>query len=237
MIEFNKESARNNFYQKNPTHSTYSFEEKRRIKEEKLDKRRKLIQKYRNRKYSLAKIGEKLGVTRERARQIEIALGFPPRQVEWILEKLPLKKSKCRLCKRNFSYYGGRPDAKFCNMDCFKKYKFLHRMFHSPQEKRDYARKRMRKYYKTKKGKAIIKKIMKISNLKNKDKLMARSLLNRAVKSCRIIRPKKCTKCGQSKLRITGHHPDYTKPLKVKWLCDYCHHQLHKKMKENGTKH
>ena len=36
-----------------------------------------------------------------------------------------------------------------------------------------------------------------------------------------------CIICGNSK--VHGHHPDYTKPLEVIWLCPLHHKQLHTK--------
>jgi len=36
---------------------------------------------------------------------------------------------------------------------------------------------------------------------------------------------------------IQAHHPDYSKPLEVIYLCVYCHHKLHVEMgayKNNG---
>src|SRR3974390_1123490 len=37
---------------------------------------------------------------------------------------------------------------------------------------------------------------------------------------------KPCERCG--KVTSQMHHPDYTKPLEVKWLCRGCHLELHK---------
>lgn len=44
---------------------------------------------------------------------------------------------------------------------------------------------------------------------------------NRAAKA-RIERPALCEGCGLRK-RLDKHHPDYSKPLLVVWLCKPCH--------------
>ena len=38
-----------------------------------------------------------------------------------------------------------------------------------------------------------------------------------------------CECCGIKKFTLTKHHPDYSQPLLVQWLCEECHNELHKK--------
>lgn len=40
------------------------------------------------------------------------------------------------------------------------------------------------------------------------------------------LKPKPCEKCG-SKKNVIAHHDDYSKPLKVRWLCESCHRLYH----------
>lgn len=54
----------------------------------------------------------------------------------------------------------------------------------------------------------------------------ARTTLIKAVKSGKVQRPTCCSACG-SGYRVQGHHPDYSKPLQVVWLCSDCHLLLH----------
>lgn len=45
-----------------------------------------------------------------------------------------------------------------------------------------------------------------------------------------------CCECCKTKEGITAHHPDYTKPLEVVWLCVDCHKELHRKEREQSGK-
>ena len=53
----------------------------------------------------------------------------------------------------------------------------------------------------------------------------ARWTLNKAVAKGAVIRGP-CEACGSGPAE--GHHPDYSKPLDVMWLCMPCHHALHR---------
>jgi len=56
----------------------------------------------------------------------------------------------------------------------------------------------------------------------------ARYLLNLAVKRGEILRPARCTRCGEAR-KLQAHHSDYNRPLFVEWLCSLCHGQEHRK--------
>ena len=55
------------------------------------------------------------------------------------------------------------------------------------------------------------------------EKSYARNQLNYAIKTGKVAR-KVCGECGNEKAE--GHHPDYSKPLEVQWLCRR-HHLRH----------
>jgi hypothetical protein len=57
----------------------------------------------------------------------------------------------------------------------------------------------------------------------------ARKIVCIALKSGRLVRPTVCEQCGKrtSKQDIHAHHPDYSKPLTIKWLCPECHRLAH----------
>ena len=61
----------------------------------------------------------------------------------------------------------------------------------------------------------------------NKIKENAHKAVARAIKSNILNKPSNCTKCDSTE-HIQGHHPDYTKPLEVVWLCRECHLNHHK---------
>jgi hypothetical protein len=58
-------------------------------------------------------------------------------------------------------------------------------------------------------------------------KRTTRHKLRYAVKRGLINKPKKCSDCKEEKA-LQGHHPDYSKPLEVIWLCRKCHDSLHR---------
>ena len=57
---------------------------------------------------------------------------------------------------------------------------------------------------------------------KDPTKRRAELIAYRALKMGRIIKGENCEHCGQ-KIKLEMHHPDYSKPLEVQWLCTKCH--------------
>jgi len=57
----------------------------------------------------------------------------------------------------------------------------------------------------------------------------AHSAVARAIRSGNLCR-EPCVRCGDQK--SVAHHEDYDKPLDVMWLCQPCHKQRHKELKE-----
>jgi hypothetical protein len=56
------------------------------------------------------------------------------------------------------------------------------------------------------------------------EQIQARESLSKAIKRG-IIKRQPCEVCGNP--RSHGHHPDYSRPLDVKWLCQPHHQQEH----------
>lgn len=57
----------------------------------------------------------------------------------------------------------------------------------------------------------------------------AHSSVSRAVRNGSLVRAP-CRRCGE--LKSIAHHEDYDKPLFVMWLCQSCHKQQHKEIRE-----
>lgn len=55
---------------------------------------------------------------------------------------------------------------------------------------------------------------------------LASRKLERYVYKGKIIKPNKCSVCGRI-CNPHGHHDDYSKPLDVKWVCSFCHADIH----------
>ena len=53
-------------------------------------------------------------------------------------------------------------------------------------------------------------------------KLRAKLLVRSAILRGEIIRPGRCSACGVECVP-DAHHPDYSRPLAIEWLCKKCH--------------
>ena len=67
----------------------------------------------------------------------------------------------------------------------------------------------------------------------NKAKSKAHKAVEIALKNGHMARGN-CSVCGTDK-EVEGHHPDYTKPLEVTWLCIPHHQEEHIKLRESIT--
>ena len=64
-------------------------------------------------------------------------------------------------------------------------------------------------------------------------KRMMRYLVYYAIRTG-VLTPTPCKYCGASK--VEAHHPDYSKPLEVEWVCRPCHHKIHLTLTPKGEK-
>lgn len=53
------------------------------------------------------------------------------------------------------------------------------------------------------------------------------SQVQAAVAGGRLVKPRACERCGRVR-KLHGHHPDYAQPLRVQWLCVFCHDLTHR---------
>lgn len=60
--------------------------------------------------------------------------------------------------------------------------------------------------------------------------IRAHRAVQRALRAGDLVRPQACEFCGKVG-SLDGHHPDYSKPLSVKWACRRCHQRLHAKQR------
>lgn len=61
---------------------------------------------------------------------------------------------------------------------------------------------------------------------RNPEKSKARNDFRNAIAAGKIIKPEICSMCKE-KVKIEGHHQDYSKPFDVIWLCKSCHWKFH----------
>ncbi len=84
---------------------------------------------------------------------------------------------------------------------------------------------RVRKsYYK---DKTRSREATKLSIKRYPEKWKSRGLVSTAIRWGRM-KKLPCQKCGETK--VQAHHPDYSKPLEVLWLCIKHHMELHRKV-------
>jgi hypothetical protein len=81
-----------------------------------------------------------------------------------------------------------------------------------------------REYAKTSGGKQAHRKALKRYSDRYPDRRIAHYLLGNAVRDGRI-KPLPCFVCGE---KAEAHHPAYSQPLDVVWLCNQHHRQAHK---------
>lgn len=124
------------------------------------------------------------------------------------------KSGKCQLCKREY-------DRKWRD-----KRRVNGKKACGSRMPREYEQAREEKYRQRPEVKARLRERARARyrNPLERHKHEARWQVNRAVASGRLIK-KPCAICGSS--RSQAHHPDYSKPLDVVWLCAKHHAAEH----------
>ena len=138
---------------------------------------------------------------------------------------------KCKQIKKASEFYAVKEskfgiDTSHCK-ECRKESERKKWKKFCPDERKKIL-KRMRKY--SKKHFQLNKKRYadNTEKLRKKypEKFHARQTLKNAVASGKV-KKLPCIECGE--IKVHGHHEDYSKPLKVTWLCQKHHSELHSK--------
>lgn len=147
----------------------------------------------------------------------------------------------CDICQSSFS--SNHSQAKYCSEDCvavgkrksWNKYSNKNRLIKRSRYRKHYLKntnkiiKRTKAYQATEKGREAQKKSDTRQKIINSEKILARDILGKAIKSNEITKVS-CEICGNG--RVHGHHNDYSEPLKVQWLCAKHHGEHHRKLRK-----
>jgi len=144
---------------------------------------------------------------------------------------------KCHRCSTPFK--GNHSQSKYCSKRCARegmriswvKYNEKNRASRSEYQRALYKKNakevisRTRAYQKTPRGKQAVARSYQNQKRKFPERVAARQMVRIAIVSGKLIR-KPCEVCGNKK--VHAHHPDYFKPLSVRWLCVKHHFAIHK---------
>lgn len=122
---------------------------------------------------------------------------------------------KYRMSKKN---YENQLRYRKKNMDKFSEYTRKH-YWKDPEA----SRARQRKLNATPEGKDRVSRTGKKYAERNRVKRLAKDAVNNAIRSGKLVK----SPCWCGSKRVEGHHPDYSKPLKVVWLCHKHHKEVH----------
>jgi hypothetical protein len=84
-------------------------------------------------------------------------------------------------------------------------------------------------YAKTDDGKKARLQALNNYREKHTDRYFAHVALGNAIRDGKVFKHP-CFICGNEE--VEGHHPDYSRPLDVVWLCNFHHRETHKLTKE-----
>lgn len=105
----------------------------------------------------------------------------------------------------------------------------------NPGKYRDYDKKRANRpdrvaaraaYVKTENGKAAVKRARQAYAAKAPERRAAHIAVGNAVRDGRLV-PWPCCAMPECSNKPEAHHPDYSRPLDVVWLCQAHHKQAH----------
>lgn len=139
---------------------------------------------------------------------------------------------KCGIEKDSSEFYANpktkdllAPSCKSCVKEYQRKFNAEH-----PENHRKNNVAYVKRLWKTPEGTKQLLKLARTTYWNHPDKARTRLKTRYAIRIGKLSKPSSCTKCGSTD-RIHTHHPDYSKPLEVEWLCCKCHMTVH------GRKH
>jgi hypothetical protein len=83
-------------------------------------------------------------------------------------------------------------------------------------------------YAQTEAGKVAIARTRQNQRVTHADRILARTAVGNAVRDGRLM-PLPCLMCGAE---AKAHHPDYSRPIDVVWLCHHHHKETHSMARE-----
>lgn len=148
-----------------------------------------------------------------------------------------LEMLECRRCKKNLPKSMFPKHQRRCR-PCLAKVvaeyrannreKFLESLRKSyikhAEERRAYQKEYYRKYGPKRSTDYVL--INRLWKQQNPEKVRAKARVEYAIRIGRLVRPEACSLCSK-KGWIVAHHPDYSKPLEVQWVCNSCHRLIH----------
>lgn len=143
--------------------------------------------------------------------------------------------SKCGQLKPVDQFYKDKrhPDGLFSSC------KSCHRLTVNIPRQTPEAKVKLQAYHRTTKAKATRKRYSqtskgKVANYrcvqrhvkKHPRRARCHWRFSKAIKRGKITRPRICSLCWLQNGTIEGHHPDYSNPFEIIWLCRKCHREI-----------
>lgn len=132
--------------------------------------------------------------------------------------KCSVQKDISEFYKHPSTLDGHLSKCKTCQREYYNNYRYQ-----NPEKIRKTEKKRSQKPHR------ILSRLKKNSNFreKNPEKSKAHSLVASAIRYG-TLKKSPCERCGS--IKSLAHHDDYSKPLKVTWLCQTHHIQRHREL-------
>lgn len=150
-----------------------------------------------------------------------------------------MTKRHCKNCNKDFDLSDGNhwrlnaqgnwiciPSARAANRRSYKKHGYNIEYSRSYALSHRAQRAQYQKQYRARYPEKV-KEYAKKAYAERKENMYARYAINEMVRRGAINKKSKCEHCHSAE-RLDAHHPDYSKPLEVIWLCRPCHMKIHR---------